>query len=109
MFGCMSILRSIQHRLVSIATLLVDRKTRAPYDRSSLGPLPSRNDLRSAGRGEADKPPAHADERTIRQIGEAQLGGLSTEESRAAYERGENVGGLHHRGKGPASAGEDDN
>jgi hypothetical protein len=47
----------------------------------------------------ADHPPAHADERTIRHVGEAQLGGISSEESRAAYERGENPGGLHHRAR----------
>jgi hypothetical protein len=43
----------------------------------------------------------HADERTIRRVAEAELGGLSTEQSREAYQRGENPGGLHHGGKGP--------
>src|SRR6267378_1481095 len=39
--------------------------------------------------------PSHADERTIRRMGEAELGGSSSEKSREAYERGENPGGLH--------------
>ena len=39
---------------------------------------------------------AHADERTIRKMAEAQVGGVSSEESRLAYERGDNPGGLHH-------------
>ena len=51
----------------------------------------------------AESPPEHADERTIRRVGEAQLGGMSSEESREAYLRGENPGGLHHGGKKPGS------
>jgi hypothetical protein len=39
----------------------------------------------------------HADERTIRRIAEAERGGLSSRESAARYERGENPGGLHHK------------
>ena len=39
---------------------------------------------------------AHADERTIRKIAEAQVGGVSSEENRLAYERGDDPGGLHH-------------
>jgi hypothetical protein len=45
--------------------------------------------------------PEHADERTIRRVGEAQLGGMSSEASREAYARGDNPGGLHHGGTGP--------
>ena len=56
-----------------------------------------------AMRIEAPSPPEHADERTIRRVGEAQLGGMSSEESRDAYLRGENPGGLHHGGKKPES------
>jgi hypothetical protein len=44
---------------------------------------------------------AHADERTIRRTAEAQDGGISSEESRAAYERGDNPGGLHQGGMSP--------
>jgi hypothetical protein len=44
------------------------------------------------------RPPSEpADERTIRRVAEAQSGGLSSSESAARYERGENPGGLHHR------------
>ena len=43
---------------------------------------------------------SHADERTIRRMAEAQQGGKSSEESRLAYERGDNPGGLHHHHKG---------
>lgn len=38
-----------------------------------------------------------ADEKTIRHIAEAQGGGVSSRESAARYERGENPGGLHHK------------
>ena len=38
-----------------------------------------------------------ADEKTIRHIAEAQSGGISSRESAARYERGENPGGLHHK------------
>src|SRR5437899_1160981 len=44
----------------------------------------------------------HADERTIRRIAEEQDGGVSSERSVQAYARGENPGGLHHKGS-PAS------
>jgi hypothetical protein len=43
----------------------------------------------------------HADERAIRRTAEVQDGGVSSEESRAAYERGDNPGGLHRGGKNP--------
>ncbi len=44
------------------------------------------------------RPPSEpADERTIRRVAEAQSGGLSSRESDARYERGENPGGLHHK------------
>ena len=39
----------------------------------------------------------YADERTMRRIAEAERGGLSSRESTARYERGENPGGLHHK------------
>lgn len=45
----------------------------------------------------------HADERTIRRIAEAELGGKSSEESRQAYLRGDHPGGLHQGGGGPAA------
>ena len=55
----------------------------------------------------AATPPADrlraADEATIRHRAEAELGGTSSEESRRAWERGENPGGLHHRGHGPTA------
>jgi hypothetical protein len=40
---------------------------------------------------------AHADERTIRRMAEAERGGLSSQESAARYARGENPGGMHHK------------
>jgi hypothetical protein len=44
------------------------------------------------------RPPARrADERTIRRLAERERGGLSSRESAARYERGENPGGLHHK------------
>src|SRR3954468_20934374 len=39
----------------------------------------------------------YADERTMRRMAEAERGGLSSRESTARYERGENPGGLHHK------------
>jgi hypothetical protein len=60
----------------------------------------SRRPARRAKR-RAEPTQAHADERTIRRAGEAELGGRSSEESRAAYERGDNPGGIHHGGRGP--------
>jgi hypothetical protein len=52
---------------------------------------------------------SHADERTIRRMAEDELGGTSSAESREAYLRGENPGGLHHGGHGPnEAAGPDD-
>jgi len=57
--------------------------------------------LREAGTPvRSDAPPQqeqHADERAARRAAEAEHGGLSTEESDARYERGENPGGLHHK------------
>jgi hypothetical protein len=53
----------------------------------------------------AEAPPnvqPHADERTIRRIAEDELGGKSSSESREAYLRGDNPGGLHQGGHGPA-------
>jgi len=46
-------------------------------------------------------PVEHADERTIRRTAEAEFGGMSSEESRRAYENGENPGGLHRGGARP--------
>ncbi len=44
------------------------------------------------------RPPSeHADERALRRVAEAQRGGLSSRESDARYQRGENPGGLHHK------------
>ncbi len=43
--------------------------------------------------------PKTSDERTMRRIAEAQVGGMSSEEGRARYEHGEHRGGLH--GKAP--------
>jgi hypothetical protein len=44
-------------------------------------------------------PPAmgRSDERTSRRIAEAEHGGISSAESAARWERGENRGGTHHR------------
>ena len=42
-------------------------------------------------------PPEHGDERTARQIGEAERGGISSAEGAARWESGENPGGLHHK------------
>jgi len=69
------------------------------FARSAPSPMPGPQDSTSAPKSEA---PDRADERTIRRIGEAELGGVSSEASRAAYESGQNPGGLHHGGKGPA-------
>ena len=66
--------------------------------------------LRERRRTPAASPPAkaerrpevvHADERTIRRIAEAQAGGISSQESDARYERGENPGGIHHKAPPP--------
>jgi hypothetical protein len=44
------------------------------------------------------RPPSErADERTLRRQAEREGGGLSSRESVARYERGENPGGLHHK------------
>src|SRR5689334_8710569 len=45
----------------------------------------------------------HTDEATIRHMAEAQLGGMSSAESRNAYLRGDNPGGLHQGGPGSAA------
>jgi hypothetical protein len=42
-------------------------------------------------------PPPAGDERTARRIGEAEHGGLSSAESAARFERGENPGGTHRK------------
>lgn len=68
--------------------------------RVELFPSPERRAApRSDGQTSSAKPraPAHADERTIRRIAEAERGGLSSKESAARYMRGENPGGLHHK------------
>jgi hypothetical protein len=68
-----------------------------------LGPVlgSSRASVPVSGEAMPERPSEHADERTIRRVGEAQLGGMSSAASREAYERGENPGGLHHGGAGP--------
>jgi hypothetical protein len=50
-----------------------------------------------------ERPTEHADERTIRRAAEEQLGGTSSADSRDAYVRGDNPGGLHRGGHGPTS------
>src|SRR3954454_22994553 len=68
--------------------------------------LRNRRDVRGRSRAPGRTAPAgvsknyasHADERTIRKIAEEQDGGISSAASRAAYEQGENPGGLHHGG-----------
>lgn len=45
--------------------------------------------------------PKVADERTMRRIAEAQAGGMSSDEGRARYERGEHPGGLHGKAERP--------
>lgn len=52
---------------------------------------------RRASRPRWRPPIERADEKTMRHVAEAQRGGLSSRESAARYERGENPGGLHHR------------
>ena len=47
------------------------------------------------------RPVPHADERTIRRIAEAQMGGVSSQESDARYQRGENPGGIHQKAPPP--------
>jgi hypothetical protein len=98
----MGILQSIERRAVGFAKRIASRWGGVFIDRRAAPKPPRGRPARPGGEVDPDKPPIHADERTIRQVGEAQLGGMSTEESRAAYERGENPGGLHHGGKGPA-------
>jgi hypothetical protein len=44
--------------------------------------------------------PSHADEATIRDMAEQQMGGTSSAESRDAYLRGDHPGGLHEGGPG---------
>ena len=39
----------------------------------------------------------HADERTARRMAEDEHGGISSAESAARWERGDNPGGLHHK------------
>ncbi len=98
----MSVLGTIERRLSGFARKLLGRG--ASFDRSfSPRPSPTRTPTPSPDGSGPNHPPAHADERTIRRVGEAQLGGMSSAESREAYERGENPGGLHHGGRGPAS------
>jgi hypothetical protein len=43
------------------------------------------------------RPPVGGDERTARRLAEAEHGGLSSAESAARWERGENPGGTHHK------------
>jgi hypothetical protein len=45
--------------------------------------------------------PKTADERTMRRIAEAQAGGMSSEEGRARWERGDHPGGLHGKAEKP--------
>ena len=85
----MSVLRPILRRVV--AFLARNRFHRDP----AHDPLPPK----AAGES---PPPVHADERTIRRVMEAELGGTSSSASRAAYLRGDNPGGLHRGGRGPA-------
>jgi hypothetical protein len=93
----MRILQSIG-RLLIYPTRALGRRLGAILG-SSKGSIPV------SGEAMPERPPErpleHADERTIRRVGEAQLGGMSSEQSRAAYESGENPGGLHHGGTGP--------
>lgn len=58
-------------------------------------------DQRKRGRAirERRRIPETSDERTMRRIAESQAGGISSKESDARYERGENPGGLHHKGQ----------
>jgi hypothetical protein len=49
--------------------------------------------------GETGRPsvPVHADERTLRRMAEAERGGISSAESAARWQRGDNPGGMHHK------------
>jgi hypothetical protein len=80
-----SSLRWIARRLEDFVILLV--RFGAAYRR------------RRASREPAPPPaPPHADERTARRLAEARSGGVSSAESAARLARGENPGGLHHKG-----------
>lgn len=87
------IVRKIRALAAQARSLLQARRARPPTPRRPARARPIARE--------------HADERTIRRIAEAEGGGLSTRESDARYERGENPGGLHHkavRREGPGEA-----
>jgi len=81
----MSLLHTVEKGITRLVRRFADRHRAAPRR------APERR----------DSVQVHADERTIRRAAEAQDGGVSSQESRAAYERGENPGGLHRGGKRP--------
>jgi len=51
--------------------------------------------------------PKTSDERTMRRIAEAQVGGMSTEEGLARYQSGQHRGGLHGKAEPPQPDGEE--
>jgi hypothetical protein len=92
----MSILQSIG-RLLRYPTRALARRLGLTLDEP-------RSSATFSGESAPERRAEHADERTIRRVGEAQLGGTSSEASREAYARGENPGGLRHGGTGPMPA-----
>jgi len=90
----MSILQKLGSGILHLASRWSRRRT---LRQGLRGNAPSQ-DRAHAGNVRREE---HADERTIRRAAEAELGGMSSEESRRAYENGENPGGLHHRGASP--------
>jgi hypothetical protein len=97
----MSVLQSIG-RLIGFSRSAWKRRRALWIERDHRSTAGSSGEAMPPNGRKGPDQPAHADERTIRRVGEAQLGGMSSEASRQAYERGENPGGLHHGGSGPA-------
>jgi hypothetical protein len=93
----MTIRGLIERRLVELARRFA-RETRTGAQTTNEPQPPDEPTTSASTPNEArdeDTRPTHADERTIRRMGEAEHGGRSTEDSRKAYERGDTPGGLH--------------
>jgi hypothetical protein len=91
----MNLIPRVLRRVVSFAARRASewRAGRRPQAQASRAASSSNGHLRQA----------HADEATIRHMAEEQLGGKSSAESREAYLRGEQPGGLHRGGPGSAA------
>ena len=92
-----ALVEQVFHYVQSIADTVVDKLAslerflpwhRAPA-RQQGAPAPTQRSGQSG--------PAHADERTIRRMAEAERGGLSSQQSAALYASGQNPGGTHHK------------